>query len=251
MASLQAELKLAKADQARLVEANKALENSLRAKDKEIQRLVQRETWATGVEARSKALENDVLEHKLEAKTLGQQVTQLQRLLRQRDADVSALQQRIEAGEHDVQQHSDRLAAVRSELAMSQASVAELQMEVSVLRNEAARVGAVAARVAANEVRAGTKVCVVEEMPASSGTVLVQDSGMVPVAEHLAEMTALTEELARLRDQVQHEAGLRAAADAACKALEQEVALQDEGVEETSVEQPAEPALRRSRRNQK
>ena len=158
VASLQASLKTSTAENQRLSAQVKALESCVRAKDKEIARLTERETWAKSAEGRSKALENSVLEHKREAEARAAEIAQLQRLLRQRDADAAAMQARVEAGERDLQDRSDCLAARQAELAMSQATVAELQTEVQVLRNEAARVGAVAARVAANDVRAGGKV---------------------------------------------------------------------------------------------
>lgn len=228
VASLQAALKTVKADNHQLTTSLKALESSLRAKDKEIVRLNERESWAKSVEARSKALENEALEHKRQAEARASDIAQLQRLLRQRDADAVAMQQRLEASECDLQERSDRLAATRAELAMSQSMVGELQTEVSVLRNEAARVGAVAQRVAASEIRAGTKDC-----------------GMVPVAQHLAEITSLTEEVARLREQlVCHEASVRAAEAKVVQDAVQEVAEEQIMVEE-------QPAPRRSRRNRK
>lgn len=70
---------------------------------------------------------------------------------------------------------------------------------------------------------------------------------MVPVTQHLAEITSLTEELSRMREQVQHEASMRAAAEAACEVLQRDVGEQQMEQEE----EDNQPAPRRSRRNRK
>ncbi|KXZ51673.1 hypothetical protein GPECTOR_11g125 [Gonium pectorale] len=197
VAALQADLRMARMDGEKAQENVKALENVLRAKDKQIAMLQRKADETDVIRAKCYEFENKTLGLQKQLEDLRAQGKSSADMLRGRDVDKSRVLAELEKTKQALELSQDAVARSSAALKASEVRCAALETEVGTLVSQLARTSVVAQRVAVAEVKAGCK-----------------DEGMVHVTRHLEEVRFMGGEIGRLQERIgQLERELAAAND--------------------------------------
>ncbi|GFR42638.1 hypothetical protein Agub_g3574 [Astrephomene gubernaculifera] len=185
MATMQADLRMARLDGEKTAEGVKVLENMIRAKDKHIVQLQRKADEADALRDKCLEVENRYLETLKQLEEQRAACRTSADVILRRDADKTRLLAELEKTRATLEAAQETTARTGAMLKASETRCSALEQEVGVLVGQLARTSAVAQRVAVAEVRAGCK-----------------DEGTVHVTRHLEEMRFMGGEIARLQERI-------------------------------------------------
>lgn len=186
VASLLAEVKTLTSELGKVKEDNKTCYSMIRSKDKELDKALTRAKEAEALSAKLKEMDNGNADMQRQLKEAKHEVHTLEALVRHKDAEVLAVNRKVDETAAVVAANTAVLDKAKAEVQVLQDKLNSTETELSLNKAELIRVKKVATRVAVSEHLAGAK-----------------EGGTVPITRHLEEVHFLQGHIEQLKAKLQ------------------------------------------------